>query len=75
MAPGTASMRNSCRSRRWPASSANSADPVLEMRDAGRLDRSELLELWVADVFEQAVPGSEEEGDDVEADLVEEAGG
>ena len=45
------------------------------MGDAGRLDRANLLQLQVADVIQQALSTTQQDGHDVQLHLVDEAGG
>src|SRR6188508_3287344 len=62
---------SSCGPRAWLAN-----DAVLEVRDTGRLDRPDLLELDVrADAVEESRPAAQENRDDVDLELVHEPGG
>ena len=45
------------------------------MGDAGRLDRADLLQPKVADVVQQALSTTQQDGHDMQLHLVDEAGG
>jgi hypothetical protein len=57
------------------AASAVLDDAVLDVGDAGRLDRTHLLDLEVADVLEQPVTVPEQDRDDVQPELIDQPGG
>src|SRR5438874_2126269 len=60
---------------RWSGRSCLPGDPVLDVRDAGRLDRPHLLEPRVADVLEEPLAVTEQDRNDVELELVDHPGG
>src|ERR671931_1696498 len=56
-----------------PDERGSANDAVFEMRDAGRLDRTDLLELEVrAEAVEKPCAAAEDERDDVQLELVDE---
>jgi hypothetical protein len=57
------------------AASAVLDDAVLDVGNAGRLDRADLLDLEVADVLEQPLAVPEQDRDEVQLERVDQPGG